>query len=69
MSEFLNDIALVGFGNTLHSRLTTPELTSIDLQSHQVGSKSATVLLNIIEGKEVKAVNTLLTKLVRREST
>jgi DNA-binding LacI/PurR family transcriptional regulator len=64
-----DDIALVGFGNTLHSRLTTPELTSIDLQSHQVGSKSTTVLLNIIEGKEVKAVNTLLTKLVRREST
>jgi LacI family transcriptional regulator len=64
-----DDIALVGFGNTLHSRLTTPELTSIDLQSHQVGSRSATVLLNIIEGKEVKAVNTLSTKLVRREST
>lgn len=63
------DIALVGFGNTLHARLTTPELTSIDLQSHRVGSKSAEVLLSVIEGKEVKAVNTLSTMLVKREST
>jgi DNA-binding LacI/PurR family transcriptional regulator len=64
-----DDIALVGFGNTLHARLTTPELTSIDLQSHTVGSKSAEVLINIINGHKVEEVHTLSTKLVRREST
>lgn len=63
------DMSLVGFGNTLYARLTTPELTSIDLQSHKVGSKSAEVLLQMIKGQPVEGVYTLSTKLVRRESS
>jgi len=63
------DIALIGFGNTLHARLCSPELTSIDIQSRQVGSKSAEVLLKLIKGKAVDLISILSTKLVRREST
>lgn len=63
------DLALVGFGNTLFARLTTPELTSIDLQNQQVGVKSAEVLLDLIHGKKVEPVNSLSTRLIKREST
>lgn len=63
------DVSVIGFGNTLLSELVTPELSCIDLQNHNIGIKSAEVLLNIILKRDYKNLNVLEPVIVQRNST
>lgn len=53
------DISIVSFNNSLFARLTSPQLTSIDVNSFQLGIEAASQLINHIENP-----NLLATKII-----
>lgn len=54
-----NDLSIVSFNNSLFARLTSPQLTSIDVNSLQLGIEAASQLINHIENP-----NLLATKII-----
>jgi DNA-binding LacI/PurR family transcriptional regulator len=64
------DIALMGFSNNTITSFTSPQLTTIDQPSLEMGRKSAELLIGTIE-KKITEIRTLIldTKLIIREST
>lgn len=64
-----DDIQLIGFDNIIMSQLMTPELTTIAQPIRDMGVKSAQVLIDYIEGKEVPEKNVFEVKLIGRETT
>lgn len=53
------DLSIVSFNNSLFARLTSPQLTSIDINSLQLGIEAASQLINHIENP-----NLLATKII-----
>ncbi len=67
-----NDISVCGFSNSYLTEVTFPRMTSVDQHGFEMGRVSARLLINRIEGKELKegVVNKLIkTELVVKEST
>jgi LacI family transcriptional regulator len=63
------DISIIGFDNTLISRISFPKITTVDLRMDEVGKRAAEELLNIIGGNSNKKIKVVLnTALVIRES-
>jgi LacI family transcriptional regulator len=60
------DVAVFGFGNTMLAQLVSPELTTIDLQTFELGRKSAEIILDEINGANFQNVNKLPISLIRR---
>lgn len=54
-----DDLSIVSFNNSLFARLTSPQLTSIDVNSLQLGIEAASQLINHIENP-----NLLATKII-----
>lgn len=63
------DIAEVGFGNSLMSEIATPGLTCLEFGDKEMGRKSAGLILDQIHKKEVEPVTVLPVRMVEREST
>lgn len=53
------DLSIISFNNSLFSKLTTPQLTSIDINSYQLGMEAASQIINHIENP-----NLLATKII-----
>lgn len=53
------DLSIVSFNNSLLARITSPQLTSIDVNSYQLGMEAASQLINHIENP-----NLLATKII-----
>lgn len=64
-----DDIQLIGFDNIIMSQLMTPELTTVAQPIRDMGVKSAQVLIDYIEGKDVPEKNVFEVKLIERETT
>lgn len=54
-----NDLSIISFNNSLFARLTSPRLTSVDINSVQLGIEAASQVINHIENP-----NLLATKIV-----
>jgi LacI family transcriptional regulator len=63
------DISVAGFDNIQYGRFTFPPLTTVDLQSEQLGTAGMTRLLAAIEGKEGPALTVIEPQLVLRASS
>ena len=66
------DISVCGFTNSYITDITYPRLTSVDQHGIEMGKVAARLLINRIEGKEIKdgIVSRLIkTELVVKEST
>jgi len=63
------DVAVVGFNNSLLAQCTTPTLTSIDNKVEAISSTAAKMLVDAIEGKNVPERTVVAPELVIREST
>ncbi len=63
------EIAVIGFGNSLLGTLATPELTTIDLQNAKLGSLSAEKLLRQIDGVEGDTITILKPHIIVRKSS
>ncbi len=53
------DLSIVSFNNSLFARITSPQLTSVDINSLQLGTEAASQLINHIENP-----NLLATKII-----
>ena len=62
------DVAVVGYDNSLAARFADPPLTSIDQPFFDMGSRAASLLNDLIEGKADGSQVTLPVKLVERAS-
>lgn len=65
------DIAIVGFSNSLYSSMTDPPLSSVEQKGFEVGNKAVTLLLERIMKEEVmeSRVEQIKTELVVRGSS
>jgi len=63
------DLSIVSFNNSLFARITSPQLTSIDVNSHQLGIEAASQLINHIENPNLLATKIIVPhSLIIRES-
>lgn len=64
------DIAIVSFNNSLIAKLATPKLTSIDVNSYQLGIEAASQMINHIENPNLMATKIIVPHhLIVRESS
>lgn len=63
-----DDIAVVGFDDSADSRYSTPPLTTVRQQIHEIGRCAAHLCLDQVEGKPVPDETILPTAFVRRRS-
>jgi len=63
------DISVVGFDNIQFGSFASPALTSVDLNSEQMGAAAMQKLLASIEGQEVEPLTVVNAQLVLRAST
>lgn len=54
------DLSIVSFNNSLFARLTSPQLTSMDINSHQLGIEAASQLINHIENPDLMATKIIV---------
>ena len=63
------DLSIISFNNSLFARLTSPQLTSIDVNSCQLGIEAASQMINHIENPNLLATKIIVPHyLVERES-
>ena len=65
-----DDVAIVSFNNSLIAKLATPKLTSVDVNSYQLGIESASQMINHIENPNLMATKIIVPHhLIIRESS
>ncbi len=63
-------VAVISAGNTMVTRIHSPSITSLDMQSYEMGAKAAELLVEVIEKKRIQPSHIIIqTQLVEREST
>lgn len=63
------DLSIVSFNNSLFARLTSPRLTSIDLNSFQLGFEAASQLVSHLEHPTLMATKSIIPhRIIERES-
>ncbi len=63
------DLSIISFNNSLFARLTSPQLTSIDINSCQLGIEAASQMINHIENPNLLATKIIVPHyLVERDS-
>ena len=63
------DLSIISFNNSLFARLTSPQLTSIDIGAGQLGSEAASQIINHIENPTLLATKIIVPHhLIERDS-
>lgn len=63
------DLSIISFNNSLFARLTSPQLTSIDIGAGQLGSEAASQIINHIENANLLATKIIVPHhLIERDS-
>jgi LacI family transcriptional regulator/LacI family asc operon transcriptional repressor len=62
------DVAVVGFNNSVLAECTTPSLSSIDNRIEQLCTAAVKTMLDVFEGKQVSKKQIVEGELVYRES-
>lgn len=63
------DLSIISFNNSLFARITSPQLTSIDINSIQLGIEAASQIINHIENPNLLATKIIVPhKLIERNS-
>lgn len=64
-----NDLSIISFNNSLFARLTSPRLTSVDINSVQLGIEAASQVINHIENPNLLATKIIVPhNLIERRS-
>lgn len=64
-----NDLSIISFNNSPFAKLTSPRLTSIDLNSVQLGIEAASQMINHIENPNLLATKIIVPhNLIERQS-
>ena len=63
------ELSIISFNNSLFSMLTTPPLTTVDINSLQLGIEAASQMISHIENPNLMATKTIVPHhIVERES-
>ena len=63
------DLSILSFNNSLFARLTSPQLTSIDINSGQLGMEAATQMISLFENPNLPATKIIVPHhLIERDS-
>ena len=63
------DFSIVSFNNSLFSRITSPQLTTVDVNPYQLGMEAASQTINHIESPNLLATKIIVPhQLIQRES-
>ena len=63
------DLSIISFNNSLFARLTSPQLTSIDIGAGQLGSEAASQIINHVENPNLLATKIIVPHhLIERDS-
>ena len=63
------DLSIVSFNNSLLSKINSPQLTSVDINSYQLGIEAASQMINHIENPDLLATKSILPHyLIERQS-
>ena len=63
------DLSIVSFNNSLFSRITSPQLTTVDVNPYQLGMEAASQTINHIENPNLMATKIIVPhRLIPRES-
>ena len=63
------DLSIISFNNSLLARLTSPQLTSIDVNSCQLGIEAASQIINHMENPNLMATKIIVPHhLIERDS-
>lgn len=64
------DLSIISFNNSLFAKLTSPQLTSVDLNSMQLGIEAASQVINHIENPNLVATKIIVPhRLIERHSS
>jgi DNA-binding LacI/PurR family transcriptional regulator len=64
-----DDLSIISFNNSLMARLTSPQLTSIDVNSYQLGIEAASQIINHMENPNLLATKIIVPHhLIERDS-
>lgn len=64
-----DQLSVISFNNSLFSRLTSPQLTSVDINSYQLGIEAALQIINHIENPSLPATKTIVPhRIIERHS-
>lgn len=58
--EIPKDLSIISFNNSLVAKLTSPQLTSIDINSRQLGIEAASQIINHIENPDLLATKIIV---------
>ena len=63
------DVSIIGFDNTLVSGISSPRLTTVDIDEEYIGKRASEIMLEMLNRKVFKTEKVVFdTKLIRRES-
>ncbi len=63
------DLSIIGYNNSILSRCTTPEITSVDNKAEALCISTVNTLMKVLEGEETAKKNVITTELIKRGTT
>lgn len=64
-----DELSIIGYNNSVLSRCTQPELTSIDSKVEQLSTTAVTLLMKVLNGETVSPLHTVSADLIKRNTT
>lgn len=64
-----NDVSMISFNNSMHARISSPALTSIDIQIYQLGYESANCLLQLIEDPTMFKKSVIIPTIIKKRES
>lgn len=63
------DISIIAFNNSLYAKLSSPQLTSVEINSYQLGYEAAVQAINHVENTDLAATRTIVPhRILERDS-
>lgn len=64
-----DDVSIIAFNNSLYVQLASPQLTSVDINSYQLGQEAASQIISNIENPNLRATKIIVPhRIVERDS-
>ncbi len=63
------DLSIIGYNNSILSRCTTPEITSVDNKAEALCISTVNTLMKVLEGEETAKKAVITTELIKRGTT
>ena len=63
------DLSIIAFNNSLYSRLASPQLTTVDINSYQLGQEAAAQIIGYLDNPNLRTTRIIVPhRIVVRDS-